>query len=364
MNLFENHERFVKISSFKIDHRESAQNGDDPSAVPHQIDLDLETYVYNPKVRTKESVEIPQEGQKLERLKAAGLVGEASEPFALTSYEHPVNHERRDLFYDPRVAWGREARETEEMRAAQRSRLEEFTTRLERLKAELSEEAKIDNMVRRLQAREKNNKDLVAMNGDIVKAKVEDVFSIEEIRHRFENEVEQPFLLLVKDRELGDMTVPSEQIEEYVVKMRTAVEDTRWDEVVTLHDELTRMAASASGADVKAMIKEADAMQRVAKAHLDFIARPIAFGGAVCFEDDPAHAVVIINGRSYGPGESVDQDLVVRAISPAAITFEFRGVVLTQPMKSSAPRPSTGDKQQRSGAQGSSGSGAQKRKKA
>jgi hypothetical protein len=126
-------------------------------------------------------------------------------------------------------------------------------------------------------------------------------------------------------------------IGEHVGKMGWAMDVAGYEEVVTLHDEVVRMSAAVSAADVKTLIREADGMNKIARAHLDFRARPISFGGAVCFDNDPAHAVVIINGRSYAPGESVDQELVVRAITPAAITFEFRGIVVSQPMKSSAP---------------------------
>jgi Tfp pilus assembly protein PilO len=364
MDLFENHERFVKISSFKIEHRETTQEGVDPFSVPHQIDLDLETYVYNPKVKSKDNVVIPQETQKLERLKAAGLVGGDGVPdLVLASYRHEPGLERRDLFFDPRIIGAQKLRATEEERAAQRSMLEEYVSRLQRLAADLAEEAKIENTVRRLQASEKINKDLMAMGADVAKAKADRIFTVEEIRNRFETEVELPFQKMVDGRQLKieDSPVLGQQIEECVAKMRVAMDDSRWEEVVTLHDEVTRMSAAVTGADIKVMLKDAGAMHKVARAHLDFNARPISFGGAVCFENDPAHAVVIINGRSYAPGESVDQDLVVRAISPASITFEFRGIVLTQPMKSSAPGPTSGDK----GRPGHSpaGSNAQKRKK-
>jgi hypothetical protein len=340
MDLFENHERFVRIASFKIEHRESSDKDVDQMTVPHQVDLDLETYVYNPKVKSKENVDIPQEAQKLERLKTAGLVGGDAVPeLALTTYTHDASLDRRDLFYDPRLLGAMKQRETEEQRKLQRQTLEDLVGRLQRLAADLVEEGKIENTVRKLQAREKNNRELVAFGAEMGKAN----FTVEEVKERFEREVQMPFRKMLEGR--GDLSMEAApvlavQIEEHVGKMRAAYEDSRWEEVVNLNDELTRMAAAAaSGADIKAMLKESATMHRTAKAHLDFNARPISFGGAVCFENDPAHAVVIINGRSYAPGESVDQDLVVRSISPASITFEFRGVVLTQPMKSSAPRP-------------------------
>lgn len=364
IDLFENHERFVKIGTFKIDHRDHDEPGVDPMTVPHNIDLELETYVYNPKVKSKENVVIPQEAQKLERLKSSGIVGAESVPdLVLASYHHEPGSGRRDLFYDPRLVGAQKLRETEEERAAQKLALEEFVGRLSRLAAELAAEPKIEDTVRKLQAREKSDKDLLALGADITKAKSEHVFTIEDVRQLFERQVEEPFQKLVAGRDLmaGAEPVPGQQIEDQVAKMRTAMDDDRFEAVVTLHDELTRMVARVQGADIRAFVKEADAMHRTAKAHLDFNARPISYGGAVCFGDDPAHAVVIINGRSYGPGESVDQDLVVRSISTASITFEFRGVVLTQPMKSSAPRPASTGRPAKS--PNGSGPAAPKRKK-
>jgi Tfp pilus assembly protein PilO len=363
MDLFENHERFVKISSFKVEHRAEAREGVDPLSVPHQVDLELETYVYNAKIKSKDSVEIPQEAQKLERLKAAGLVGAEVVPdLALASFKHEAGLTRRDVFYDPRLLGAQKLRATEEERSAQQAMLDDFISKLDRLAADLGEEAKIDNMVRRLQAREKINKDLVMVGAEIGKARADRVFTVEDVRDRFEQDVDARFQKMVEGRDLNLMAAPvlGQQIEEHVAKMHAAMDDTQWEQVVTLHDEVTRMSASVTGADIKAMLKDADGMHRIAKAHLDFNARPISFGGAVCFENDPNHAVVIINGRSYSPGESIDPDLVVRSITPASITFEFRGIVLTQPMKSSAPRPASEGKT-RPGTSGASG--AQRRKR-
>jgi Tfp pilus assembly protein PilO len=366
MDLFENHERFVKIGSFKIDHREQPKEGVDAMSVMHQIDLDLETYVYNPKVKSNNNVVIPQESQKLEKLKSSGLVGNENAELVVASYHHEGT-KRRDLFYDPRLASNQAEQASKEDLARQKGLLEEFITRLQRIGADLAEEAKIDNTVHKLQATEKVNRDLMAYGADVTKAKSEHVFTVDEVRTRFEKEVEAPFQKMLGNRNVVVDNAPilGQQIEEHVGKMRSAMDESHWDEVVTLHDEVTRMSALVSGADIKALMKEAGAMQRTAKAHLDFNARPISFGGAVCFENDPAHAVVIINGRSYAPGESVDQDLVIRSITPSTIVFEFRGIVLTQPMKSSAPNPTTTEKPRAGAAPRTapSGAGAQKRKK-
>ena len=341
MDLFENHERFVRIGSFKIEHREVAQQGVNPLSIPHQIDIDLETYVYNAKVRSKEPVVIPQEAQKLERVKAAGLVGPHSgADLVLASYKREPAPTRRDIFYDPRLAGREKLRATEEERAAQKSALEEFLSRMQRISADILGETKIENVVRRLQAHEKINQELVALGGDISKAKTDHMFTVEELKTRFEREVEGPFQKILETRDITFQSGAAlgQQIEDRVTKMRSATGDGRWEEVVTLHDEVTRLSPSATGDDLKTLLRDADAMNKTAKAHLDFNARPISFGGCVCFQNDPAHAVVIINGRSYSPGESVDPDLVVRTISPSSITFEFRGVTLTQSIKSSAPR--------------------------
>jgi Tfp pilus assembly protein PilO len=350
MDLFENHERFVKISSFKIDHRDPTQPDVDPMSVMHQIDIDLETYVYNAKVKSKENVVIPQEAQKLERLKAQGLVGEGTEPeFTLASYHHEPAPERRDLFYDPRIRLNDKTIHVDDARNEQRARLETFVGGIQKFTGEIAEETKIDNVVTRLQTTERINHGLAAFGAEIAKAKADRFFSLEDLRTRFEREVEEPFAKMSAGRE-GVGEIPLAQVEEMVSKMRASMSDRRWDEVVTIHDEVARTSPAVKADGVKALVKESDDMNRIASAHLDLDRRQMSFGGAVCFETDPAHAVVIINGRSYSPGESVDQDLVVRAITPASITFEFRGIVISHPMKISAPRPAAGPATPKSGA--------------
>jgi Tfp pilus assembly protein PilO len=344
MNAFESHDRFVRIASFKIEHREGVQPGIDPLSVPHQIDIDLETYVYNAKVKSKEPVVIPQEGQKLERAKAAGLIGPSGpEGLVLATYTHEPGMTRRDIFYDPRLAGEKRLRETEEQKAQQKGVLDELVARLKRISSDVDAEAKIDNVVNKLQAHEKNTRALIGFGADVAKAKAENTFTVEDLKRRFETDVEEPFARLMEGRDMPQAgAIIGQQIEENVARMRAATTESRWEEVVTLHDEVTRLSSVPSGeTDLKPLLKEADAMSRTAKAHLDFAAKPISFGGTVCFQNDPAHAVVIINGRSYSPGEAVDPDLVVKTISPSSVTFEFRGVALTQAVKSSAPHQAT-----------------------
>jgi Tfp pilus assembly protein PilO len=354
MDLFENHERFVKIGSFKIDHRVAPQANVDAMTIPHQIDLDLETYVYNAKVRSKENVVIPQEAQKLERLQAEGLIGDdAASTIMLASYKHEPAPTRRDLFYDPRVSQSLSDQEDALEMERQTMKLQVLVDRVQKATNDLTEEGRIENLVKRLQASEKNNRELLALGSEISKAQTDRIFTVEEVKDRFEREVEKPYARLVEGRPLDqtNLAAVADQIAEDVEKMRVAVRDSRWDEAVTLFDGITRLFPMAKGDDVKALMKEATDLHRTAKAHLDFLALALSFGGAVCFENDPAHAVAIINGRSYGPGESVDHDLVVKTISSSSILFDYRGVAVTQPMKAivapttKAPARSTTPKQ-------------------
>jgi len=339
MDLFENHERFVKIGSFKIEHRGVPQQNVDPMTVPHQVDLDLETYVYNAKVRSRENVVIPQEAQKLERLQAEGLIGDdAASTIMLASYKHEPAPDRRDLFYDPRVSQNLTDQENALELERQTMKLQVLVDRVQKATTDLTEESRIDNLVKRLQASEKNNRELLSLGSDIGKSKTDRVFTVEEVKDRFEREVEKPYARLIEGRPLDqtNLAAVADQIAEDVEKMRIAVRESRWDEAVNLFDEVSRLAPVAKGDDVKVLMKEAAELHRTAKAHLDFHALSLSFGGAVCFENDPAHAVAIINGRSYGPGESVDHDLVVKTISSSSILFDYRGVAVSQPMKATA----------------------------
>jgi Tfp pilus assembly protein PilO len=339
MDLFENHERFVRIGSLKIEHRSTSLQNVDPLTVPHQIDLDLETYVYNAKVKSKDTIEIPQEPAKLEKLRAAGHV-ESENILTVAEYHHDPS-DRRDLFYDPRMVGAAKLKATAAEREAKEKVLTDLAERIRKIAKDATAEAAITNAVRKAQAREKVTKDLVAIGVEISHEKEQPIFATGMLKDRFKKEVDVPFQKLMEGRDAPTVSaVALQQVEDHVNRMDAALGERRYDDVVTLYREVSTMKAAAKDqAACKVLFERADGIHRIARTNLDFNAVPLRFGGCVCYRDDPAHAVVIINDMPYSPGDAINGEIIVRRISPGEVTFEYRGLTLTQAIKVSAPRP-------------------------
>ena len=54
------------------------------------------------------------------------------------------------------------------------------------------------------------------------------------------------------------------------------------------------------------------------------------FGGCVYRRKSPGDSVVIINQRSFSPGEMIEEGLVVKSIAAGEVTFDFRGITVTR----------------------------------
>ncbi len=341
MDLFEGHERFVRISTFKIVHHAQAQPGVDALTIPHQVDIELETYVYNPKTKNYTQVEIPQEAMKVEKLRQSGKV--PADPMAevhLAVYHRDAPRDRRDIFLDPRLVGDKKAREAEAARKKGEEVISQFAEKLKEVIGSITAEAKIENTVRRLQQREKTDQLVKDLGASIAKHKAETPFTDDKLKERFSRDVERPFDEIVRARASGDDNTAQafavEHLQDLIGRMKTAGDEGRWEDVVSVGDEVGQLKRTAPDAKpIQDLFKQAENFERVAKIHIEFKSRSYTFGGAVCYQSDPTHAVVIINGRPYSPGETVDGEVRVKTITPAEVTFEFRGVTLTEAIKSS-----------------------------
>jgi len=58
----------------------------------------------------------------------------------------------------------------------------------------------------------------------------------------------------------------------------------------------------------------------------------------VVYKNSPERSVAIINGRPYMPGDRLDDETVVTAISASEVAFEFRGRRVVRSVKADQPK--------------------------
>lgn len=334
MDMLENdYDRFVRIPSFKIQAFDDRQVQDlEPHEIDrqHSIDLELETYVYNPKKRGHDQVTIPAEPQKLERLREQGKLEALASDVALVRYEIEAKENRRDPFVDPRIV---NSRISEEERRAQHEALEDLKSRLGALRAALDVETSEKNLVKRMQMTDRNNEFLAALAGDVNLKATEKYFTVTEFAKEFDGEVLGPVRLLAEERGSGENSdsMPIRDIEQRVADMEKAVASRDWGVVITLHDEIKQLRERFTAPEsLRPAFDKADKMFQTASAYRAFEKMELTFGGCVTYEDDPKKAVIIINGRSFGPDEVVADGLTITKITKTEVIFDYKGLEMSR----------------------------------
>lgn len=334
LDLFENkYERFVNIPSFKLKGGEFDDKlhkaADD---VRHELDLEIETYVYNPKAKTGDVVPIPKEQAKLERLRASGRLNEPGNDIKLVRYDYREVQGRRDPFVDPRLSLAANGKISEELRRQQFTALEEAKKLWQGVLDQIAKEMTAKDPIARIQAQEATNASIRDLSGVVDRHVSAKTFTVSEFQRDFADSVEAPLRALQAERGTGTgFELSLADIETRVAEMETSLEKGAYDRVVALHREVTelrpRIPVSPEG---EPLWQRAEAAHKRAGTYMEFAAKEIAFGGCIVSDDDPSRSVIIVNGRSFSPGESVEEGLVITAIKAHEITFDFRGLKVTR----------------------------------
>lgn len=336
MDLLENkYERFVRFPALKVQAYDERTVVDDPAKEVtrrHSIDLELETYVYNPKKRGKDHVEIPGEEHKLERLREDNKLGRSGAEFAVIRYDIKPKPERRDPFVDPRLDLPGNNRLTEEERREQRRVLTSLKDTLQGIRDAIAEEPREANTILRMQLEEKNNGALKSFASEVNKRAEEKFFTAAEFAKEFQSHVLLPTNQLMTERRQGITTeVSAADIKTRVDDMRKAAGAQDWGAVVTKNDEIKQLLEKLEApASVRPLLDEARTLVQMATAHRDFDALEMEFGGAVTYEADPLQAVVIINGRAFSPTETVSDGLTIKTITKTSVVFSYRGYEMSR----------------------------------
>lgn len=345
MDLFENHERFVRIASLKMEaeRQVAAKSSDGPEVetapAPHRVDLELETYVYDPKSKSQGPVDVPGEAQKLERLRAVeGISVDARRDLALASYKRTDRGDRRDVLLDPRRPAGGAGAAHAALQKEQEAAFAALKGLLDAASAAAADEAKQASVVKRLKAREETERRLAAFDAARRASEERREITLEPLRKRVEGELLPAYEALAAGRDLASRRTvfAAEQATEALERVRGAFAARRFDEVVALAAELTRRRTGEDPPAVAAAIDEAESLAAAAAAEVEFDGRAFSFGGTVVYRQDAARSVAIINGRPYMPGDRLDEETSVVAITSSEIAFEFRGRRVVRSVKAAA----------------------------
>lgn len=338
---FENeYDRFVRITTFRVraDSDFTGRIAEDPDArARHDVTMELETYVYNPKTRGVDQVQIPDEQRKLGALIAAGKLETGGAELTIERYDLVDDVTRVDPFVDPRVQASRDAENTERRREVEELELEGLLATLTEVRGLLGKEDGIDNKVRLLQAQESTDVALRGLAERISKLDDEEYFLIEETRGRFVSEVVNPVKGLMSDR--GAVVLDPRQrvvneLKALEQRVRRAAERNDFALVVSIAAEAEGLSALGQGSrDVERVLASIIQLRKEAEVVTEFGEIALEFGGSIVLGGENPRAVVILNGRSFTIGEEVQPDLKLIGIERDALTFQFRGFEVVRELR-------------------------------
>ncbi|MCA9322044.1 MAG: type 4a pilus biogenesis protein PilO, partial [Planctomycetes bacterium] len=294
INRFESYERFVKVGQLKIA-SETANSRDAGEGIRHNVDLELETYVYEPG-RALTAVEIANsEKRTFEILEKEPL----NVDLAMDSYVYQPRSDRRDPFADPRRSIGTGAGEGPIVDAeveAQIAKLEELVVRFETLKRDLAAEDEVEGFVARMEYAKRLSQSFIDFKNEVEELRKVKFFSKADLLDRFDEEIAEPFLVLLAEREATDGEgLKRQELMAQLEHYEHAFSEGRFSDVVDGADAILSAKTDLDDPEIHEILEGIQRVAGRARARIEFAQMSLAITGYVILENRPTGSVVIIN---------------------------------------------------------------------
>jgi len=327
LDLIENHRRFMCVPVFHIAAATRIQSQSDKVTEPaHKIQVDVETYVYEPQKDAK-PVKIDGYDRKKDLLK--GEIDRRKATLALSSYTYRGARGRRDPWIDPRVPVLGDG----DSPLTVQEQMEIVEQLIDRTKAvlglwDLFKAA--DSAISELTTRADLETALAKLEEDVRRVVDEKSIRYVPSERKLKIEVVDSLARLRRDLSKTEIEGPSaNKLREIESAMSEHQEKGEFNLVLEAFKGVAPQLALAEKDPLrKPLVDRLRQMADLAQTVLDFQKLEIKVGGVAV--GDGGISSVLINGKSVGVGDMVEEELFVRAISPGEIEFVFRGVIFAR----------------------------------
>ncbi len=321
LDLVETHPRFMTVPGFKL---QAARRMNDDGMPRHTVQVDVETYVYEP---TAEAERVDIEGYERKRELLLGEIAARRDELMLPAYVYKGPRGRRDPWVDPRVPVmdGDDPALTIEQQIAL---VDELLGRVEAAYGLWGEVQAAQSIIEEMKTRSELASEMARLEEEIRRVEEEGQLRFVPSERRFQNEVVAALADLrtkVQQSE-GGLGPSIEDLREIVRGMKRHLAAGEYDHALSAYGDIeARLELAERDPNRKPVVDDIRRWRHAATAFHDFDAYELEVGGVLVHEGfDP---VAVINGRSVGEGEMLDDELFVRAIDRNQIEFLFRGVV-------------------------------------
>jgi Tfp pilus assembly protein PilO len=322
----ETHSRFIRVPNIHVStQRRSA--GTDKQGVPlHKIQIDLETFVYEPR---KDEKQTKIDGYDRKRDLLLGEINRRRQALTVANFTYRGARGRRDPFIDPRVPIqgdGESALTVQE----QMDLVQSLFDRTQAVLAKWESVKSADNVIVEMMTRSELDEMLTKLEEDIRRTEAEKSVRYVPSERRLHAEVVDVVASL--RTELSADSVgrgPSEaqlkQIEETMISHQERAE---YKLMLDAYGVIEKELAIAKADPLrKPLVERLDELAREARTVLDFQKVDMKVTGVLCAG---VRACALINGKTLFVGDMLGDEILVKAIRPDEIEFIFRGVIFAR----------------------------------
>jgi Tfp pilus assembly protein PilO len=325
LNLIENHARFMRVPSFRI--TATQRNQLEKDGIPaHKIQMDVETFVYEPRKDGKQA-RIADYEHKRDLL--LGEIQGRKQALSVSGYAYRGPRGRRDPWIDPRVPATTEGQGGYTVQE-QMDIVQKLCDRARKVAELWSASKAAENVIEQMLKRSEFDGEYSALGGELARVESERVISYVPSQRRLQSEVRDLLDALASEVSAsGAVTGPSEtQLLEIEEAMTASMQRGDWKAVLENFKAVEKDLGIAEADPVRgAIVARLRSFEADARTVLEFEKLKLEFGGRAIVRE---RAFAVINGKTVGVGDAIAKDLLVHAIGRDEIEFLYKGIVFAR----------------------------------
>jgi len=326
LDSIESHSRFMSVPAFKLQaapRRDVVESGQ----AAHRVQLDVETYVYEPQSEFKP---VKIEGYARKRELLLGEISRRRQALSIQEYTYRGKRSRRDPWVDPRMPANVED-ETSLTVQEQNAIVDELVAVADAVSKLWDQVRGAENVVKEMTLRAELEGRMAELETELRRIRDEGAIRYPPTERRLTLEVEDR-LALVRDqiaRTEGGRGPSLDALTQLVEAMTAHLAAGEHEMALTAFDTVEgRLDVAASDPARKPWVERLRQLESEARILSEFERLQIDIKGVAIMEGVPP--VALVNGRALGEGDSVNDSLIIRGIRPGEIEFIYKGVILVR----------------------------------
>ena len=326
LDRIESHSRFMSVPAFKLQ-AASRRNVVDTGLAAHKVQLDVETYVYEPQSEFKP---VKIEGYARKRELLLGEISRRRQALSMQNYTYQGKRGRRDPWVDPRMPADVQD-ETSLTVQEQNAIVDELVLATTDVNDLWERVRQAENVVLEMTLRAELERKLAELETELRRIRDEGAIRYPPTERRMTVEVEDRVAIVrqsIQDID-GGHGPKLEQLKELDETMRRHVASGEHELALAAFATVeARLDVAEPDPVRKPWVQRLRKLEGEARILSEFSKLDIDIKGVAIMEGAPP--VALINGRALGEGDSVNDNLVIRGIRPGEIEFIYKGVILVR----------------------------------